>query len=249
MMRAVWILTFILSSGGLSSAQDKPLGDIAREAHADKSQSTHAAKVVTNDDFGPHLEPIASTENPVDVVNKARLALMNDHTHSCLRKTSGNSGPGWTDSRVTEVAGPDRTHVVTNASSADHPQDEYIIIGKDVYNKIGNAPWQRMGTAETQFVASLDFTLPDVLKFGYQSEAFTLIGPETVDGFAALRYEDKIRAGDMDRTIDIWVRASDHLPLRTHMLTVTTSSVTAPITWQETWTCSYGQTFKIDPPM
>jgi len=42
----------VLISAQLLSAQDTPIGDVARQARADKSQAPHANKVVTDEDLG-----------------------------------------------------------------------------------------------------------------------------------------------------------------------------------------------------
>lgn len=241
----------ILLTGTLSSAQDQPLGDVARAARAQKASSPHAAKVLTNDDFHPKTEPVAATETPLDVVNKSRVALLHDVSHSCRRETSGNSGPGWAEVRVMEAAGPDRAHILIDQSRPSPLRNEYIMVETDVYHRSGNAAWEKMPADQAKALGSLlsDAQLPDVLKFGYSGADLKLVGPQTMDGSPVFLYEYDVRAGDMDRKIEIWVGANDHLPVRTHMLTVTKSWGTGPVTWQETTTCSYGAAVNIERPM
>ena len=249
-MRVAWMMAIILVLAGLSAAQEKPLGDVARDARAQKSQSPHAAKVVTNEDFQPHLEPVAATDNPLDVINKARLALLNDTAHSCLRETSGNSGPGWADERLAEVAAPDRVHIVISDLRPKATRGEYIIIGKDIYRRTEIEPWERMQAGDVSVLGLWSgLLLPDVLKFGYSSGDLKLIGPDTINGTPVFQYEYKVHVGDMNRTIEMWIGANDHLPRKTHMLTVTTSALTAPVTWQESMSCTYGGSLKIEQPM
>ena len=114
-MRAAWIVAAIFVSGTVSFAQDKPLGDVAREARAQKAESPQAKKVVTEDDFKPPPpSPVSATDDPMAVVNKASKELLDDTAHICRRQTVNNSGPGYADDRVTEAAAPNRFHIVTS---------------------------------------------------------------------------------------------------------------------------------------
>lgn len=244
----VWhlpVLLCVLSCVAPVSAQEKPLGDVARNARTQKSDSRRATKVITNDDFGPHLDPVTPAEDPIAAINKARAALIADGRHSCLRKATHSFGPDWSDSRLTEVAGPDRFHFVRTAAQGG---GEYIIIGSDVYRKATGHAWEKLSPVEAGFIAQYRFDLPDVLQFAYQPGELKLIGQESSDGVQTFHYQFKGHAVDMDRTVDIWLRASDHLPLKTHMETVTTSALSAPISWQENFSCTYDQTFTINAP-
>jgi hypothetical protein len=48
---ATSVVAIFLTASRFCSAQDKPLGDVAREARAQKSEAHHANKVATNDDL------------------------------------------------------------------------------------------------------------------------------------------------------------------------------------------------------
>jgi hypothetical protein len=253
-MRAGWMVAAVFVSGtfgGGSSAfaQDKPLGDVAREARAQKSESPQAKRVVTDEDFKPAPPaPVAATDSPVGVVNKARDLLLHDTAHVCRRQTVNNSGPGWADDRLTEAAAPNRYHIVTTQLRSNPGRYEAIIIGEDVYDKKGNESWQKVERNQAQLQRSAGALIPDVLMFGYLGGDLKLAGSESVDGAPTFRYEYKVHAGDMDRTIDIWVGANDNLPRKTHMLTVTAVFNSQPIRWSEDATCSYGVRVTIEPP-
>lgn len=244
----VWhlpVLLFVLSCVAPLSAQEKPLGDVARDARTEKSDSRRATKVITNDDFGPHLDPVTPAEDPIAAINKARAALIADSRHSCLREAPHSFGTDWSDSRLTEAGGPDRFHVVRTDREG---RGEFIIIGSDVYRKAPGHAWEKLSPAEADFVAKYRFDLPDVLQFTYQPGELKLIGQESSNGVPTSHYQFKGHAVDMHRTVDIWLRASDHLPLKTRMVTVTTSALRAPISWEENVSCTYGQTFTINVP-
>jgi len=238
------------SCGGLAFAQDKPLGDVAREARAQKSESPQAKKVITDEDFKPAPPaPVSPTDAPVEVVNKARNLLLHDTAHSCRRQTVNNSGPGYADDRVTEAAAPNRYHIVTTELRTNPGRYEAIIVGDDVYNRKGNEPWQKVEQYQAQLQRSPGALIPNVLMFGFSGADLKLAGSESVDGAPTFRYEYKVHVVDMDRTIDIWVGANDNLPRRTHMLTVTAVPNSQPIRWTEDATCSYGVRVTIEPPM
>jgi hypothetical protein len=244
------ILLFAVST----RAQDKPLGDVAREARAGKSESAHAAKVITNDELGGRsAEPVAATDDPVQVVGRARVGLLRDTLHVCRREAVGNSGPGWTDTRVMEVAG-ERKHFATSNGDTKQGRAEYIIIAGRVYMKTPNGPWQRpadkQGMDETRVAQMIESTgLPDVLNFQYDSSTLKLIRNEAVEGAPAFLYQYHVQAGDMERTISIWIGANDGLFRKSEMQTVTRSYGSAPIMWRETATCSYGGNVLIEAPL
>lgn len=259
-MHAGWIAVAVLVSGtflsgtfncgSLASAQDKPLGDVAREARAQKSESPQAKKVVTNDDFKPAPPaPVSATDPPAEVVKKAANLLFHDTAHSCRRETVNNSGPRWADDRVTEAAAPNRYHIVTTQLKTNPGRYETIIIGRDVYGRKGNETWQKVQPFQAHIDTSAGALIPDALMFGYQNGDLKLAGSESVDGAPTFRYEFKTHVGDMDRTIDIWVGVTDNLPRKTHMLTLTTGYGRVPIRWTEDATCSYGVRVTIEPPM
>lgn len=247
--RVACMIAFSLVSGTLSSAQDIPLGDVARAARAQKSDSTHATKVVTNEDFGPHLEPVAETEDPASVVNKARAALLADTMHTCRHEITNNSGPGSSIESITETAGPDRVHVTINRLGGSDPgRYELIIVGNDIYHRTGNAAWQK-DAGQSRLPTPIG-GLPEGLSYG--SSGFKLVRRETIDGSPTFLYEDKFRAGSLDKTIDIWVGANDHLPRKTEMTAVTNdsgNSHVAPTITRDTSTYSYGPVSEIKPPM
>jgi hypothetical protein len=254
-MRAAWIAAAIFVSGtflsGTSSyAQDKPLADVAREAQALKAESPQAKKVVTDDDFKPaRPAPVAAADTPAEVVKKAANLLLHDTAHSCRRQTVNNSGPGWADDRVTEAAAPNRYHIVTTRLRTDPGGYEEIIIGEDVYGRRGSEPWQKIEPNQARIQRSPGALIPDVLVFSYTNADLKLAGNQSVDGAPTFHYEYKVHAGDMDRTIDIWVGANDNLPRKTHMLTVTAVFNSQPIRWTEDATCTYGERFAIEAPM
>src|SRR5580658_1018360 len=95
-VRLTLIVTGTLISGETLFAQDTPIGDVARQARAEKAQAVHAKKAVTDEDLGPQLAPVSETDDPAQVVNKARRAWMTDMPRSC-REFSGNSGSSSTN--------------------------------------------------------------------------------------------------------------------------------------------------------
>jgi hypothetical protein len=250
--RVACMVAFIFVCGTLSSAQDKPLGDVAREARADKSQAPHATKVVTNEDFGPHLEPVGENEDPAEVVNKARAALLADTAYTRLQETSNNSGPGSSSEGVIEIAG-DRAHMTTNRIGGGGPgRDEYIFIGNDSYHRNGNGPWEKFPSQPSRTGPMPIGGIPEALAMSYGSGELELIRRETVNGAPTLLYETKFHPGGVsirDRTIDIWIGANDHLPRKVQMTDAENEPHLAPIINRETTTWSYGPVPKIEPPM
>ena len=248
---AVWVAA-ILISAHFSSAQDTPIGDVARAARAQKAQAPRTTKVVTNDELGPQLGPVAETDDPAEVVNKASRALRADTAHTCRQEVSNNSGRGSFAESIREIAGPDRTHIVINRRGLDTARIELIIIGTDVYSRNGNGLWARNSASEFGGPMPLN-PLPEALQIVYSSGGLKLLRREIVNGSPTFLYEDKFHPGGVsnrDRTIDIWIGANDGLPRRVEMTTTEkTASFIATTVDRDTTTCSYGPVPEIKPPL
>ena len=143
------IVATVLISARLLSAQDTPMGDVARQARAEKSQAPHANKVVTNEDFGPQLTPVSETDDPAQVVNKARRAWIADMPRTCREFSSNNSGPGSSVESSREIAGPDQMRMVIDRRGGLSPGHiELVVIGSDSYIRNGTGPWRKNSAAE-----------------------------------------------------------------------------------------------------
>jgi hypothetical protein len=252
---AALLAVMLLSPTVPLQAQEKSLADIARESREKKAQSSKPAKVITNEELGGGApEPVKATDDPVQVVGRARIGLLRDTLHVCRREASGNSGPGWTDSRLIEVAG-DRKHFITSTNDIQQGHNQYTIIVGRVYMKAANGPWQRPadkpGIDETKVAQMVEgLQLPDVLNFRYDSGTLKLIRNEAVEGAPAFLYQYHAQAGDMERTISIWVGANDGLFRKSDMQTTTRSTLGGPATvWRETATCAYGGIVMIEAPL
>jgi hypothetical protein len=228
------------------SAQDQPLGDVARETRAQTSQHPKATKVVTNDET--NAQAITAGDDPLEVVTKAATALLRDASHRCRKVASGDSGPrpGWNDVTVTEVAGVDRIRITYQQPYPPHTQVEEILIGNDGYRRTGNGRWEKLSAVEANFFGRDTLVLPDQLKFGYKSGDLKLIGPQVVDGSPTFLYRATPHDIETDRTINIWIGSNDSLPRKTEMFT---RSLRIKTSWQEATSCTYGANITIEPPM
>jgi hypothetical protein len=231
--------------GTLCFAQDRPLGDVARETRAQASQAPKATKVLNNEET--NAQAVSASDDPLDVVTKAATALIRDTSHRCRKVASGNSGPrpGWDEVPVTEVAGVDRMRLVSEEPYTNHTQVETILIGNDSYRRTGTGPWEKLSAMEGTFSGRAT-PVPDELKFGYKSGDLKLVGPQVIDGSPTFLYRATPHDIAIDRTIDIWIGSNDNLPRKTDMFTRDLSMKTS---WQETTSCTYGVDIKIEPPL
>ena len=106
---AISVVAILVIASSCCSAQDKPLGDVAREARAQKPEADHAKKVFTNDDLSPQLVPVQETDDPVKVVSEAWRVFLADAGHTCHGELTNNSGPGSLETSLIEAQGQDRT--------------------------------------------------------------------------------------------------------------------------------------------
>jgi len=230
--------------GAFCFAQDQPLGDVARETRAQTSQRPKATKVLSNEDT--NAQAITASDDPLEVVTKAASTLLRDNSHRCRKVAFGNSGPGWNDVTVTEVAGIDRIRIIGEQPYPNHTQVETILIGNDGFRRTGNGPWGKLSTAEATFFGRATLVLPDQLKFGYKTGDLKLVGPQVVDGSPTFLYQATYHDIETDRTIEIWIGSNDSLPRKTEMFTRSSRMKTS---WQETTSCTYGVNITIEPPI
>jgi hypothetical protein len=244
---SVWFLSLLLPLA--SWAQDSSIGDVARAARADKSQAPHASKVVTDEDIGPQVGPVAETDDPAEVVNKAVASFQKDMQHTCREEFTNNSGPGSSTESIKDVAGPDRMRMVVDRRGANAGHTEFIIIGQDTYLRTGSAPWMKSATPG----AMPPNVLPEALWNHYQSGELRLTGRQAVGGAIVFVYGTKYHpggVGNRDRSIEIWVGVKDGLLRRVQMVTSeATASFIPPTVERDTMTCSYAQVPEIKPPM
>jgi len=242
----------ILISALLSSAQDTPMGDVARAAREQNSQAPHAAKVVTDEELGPQVGPVSETDDPADVVNKAARALQANIAHTCRQELTNNSGRGSFAETTTQIAGPDRAHMIVNRKGLDTAHFEFIAIGTDVYHRDGNSPWEKLPENASPAAPAALNRLPEALNNVYARGEFTLVHREAVNGRLTYMYESKYHPGGVagrDRTIHVWVSANDGLPLEVEMTTTEKiASYLAPIVDRDTTICTYGPGPEITAP-
>jgi len=244
------VVAILLISSRFCCAQDKPIGDVAREAHAQKSEAHHAKKVVTDDDLSPDRGPVHESDDPVTVVRDAWRAFLADAGHTCHGELTNNSGPGSVETSLLEAQGPDRIHMVIKGPYGPAGDSEVIVIGKDKYGRFGTQPWQRY----TNYVpGEIPFArLSDIV----DDSGLKLVGRETIEGSLTFLYENQYHPGGVNirnTTDDIWIGANDHRIRKAQMLFTETHSITASRTAlgirRYTVTCSYGPVPEIKPPL
>lgn len=249
-VRATPVVAILLITPRFCSAQDRPIGDVAREARAQKSEAHHAKKVVTNDDLSPNPGPVQESDDPVTVVREAWRAFLADAGHTCHGELTNNSGPGSVETSLLEAQGQDRIHMVINGHGGPAGDSEAIFIGNDKYGRFGTRPWQKY----TNYV-------PGEIPFARLSEivydsGLKLVRRETIEGSLTFLYEYKYHPGGVNirnTTDDIWIGANDHRIRKAQMLFTesysTTGSMTASWVTRYTVTCSYGPVPEIKPPI
>jgi hypothetical protein len=249
-VRATPVVAILLIASTFCSAQDKPIGDAAREARAQKSEAHHAKKVVTNDDLSPDRGPMQESDDPVTVVREAWRAFLADAGHTCHGELTNNSGPGSVETSLIEAEGQDRIHMVTNGHSGPAGDSEVIVIGNDKYGRFGTRPWEKY----TNYVpGEIPFArLSDIV----HDSGLKLVRRETIEGSLTFVYENKYHPGGVNirnTTDDIWIGANDHRLLKAQMLFTETPpftrSMTASAVTRYTVTCSNGPVPEIKPPI
>jgi len=249
---AISVVAILVIASSCCSAQDKPLGDVAREARAQKPEADHAKKVFTNDDLSPQLVPVQETDDPVKVVSEAWRVFLADAGHTCHGELTNNSGPGSLETSLIEAQGQDRIHLVINAHGGIAGDSELIVIGSDQYGRLSTRPWQKYPNGfpygERPFGRLSEIAYDSGLK---------LVGRATIGGSLAFVYENKYHPGGVNirNTMDdIWIGAKDHRLLKAEMVFTETHPSSSfmrslPFVTHYTVTCSYGPVPEIKPPI
>jgi len=160
---------------------------VARLARAEKAQAAHAKKAVTDEDLGPQLTPVFETDDPAQVVNKARRAWMTDMPRSCHEFSSNNSGPGSSNESSREMAAPDQIRIIADRRGGSDPGDsELIVIGSDMYSRTGTGPWRKDSAAG--LLATIPHWLPDALVGDYTTGELKLVRRDAAGGAPAFLY-------------------------------------------------------------
>jgi len=246
-MRAVFLAWILISLLPVAQSQDQSLGDVARATRARQATSPHAAKVFSNEDSGP--QEIKDGDDPLEVYKRAGRALLHDTMHRCVQESTGNSGPGWKKSSIFEVGAADRMRMMAQDGSS---RMEWLLVGDAYYLKDNLAPWRKLSQPEEIALAQRVFPgtgIPQELQFRFEDGELKRVADQSLGGIPTVLYKYVARLADFDRTISLWIGKNNSLPYRTEMRTETRDSLTAPASWQEAITCTYGVEISILAPL
>ena len=122
---------------------------------------------------------------------------------------------GTNSTMVVEYVAPDRFHMTQDAQlpGRGSVKQEFIIVGKDTWLKMGDGAWQKFPVDVGQIVAQ--FRNPKVLDQLAQNADIRFVGTDTLDGTPALVYEYTLTgelAKEIKSTAKTWIGATDNLP-------------------------------------
>jgi hypothetical protein len=243
------LIVIALMPATFSFAQDQPMGDIARQARAEKSTAPHATKTLTNDDFAP--QPVSEKDDPMEVVARGARALATDTMHRCTSQVTNNSGPGSLAETLVEFAGPDSMHMVNRRTGNNPKLFEAIVLADFWYDRWDAGPWlKNVGRVHPDVLDAMHH-VPEALTLGSGSKDLRLAGRDVVGGAPTFLYEMQFHPGQVptrDTALKIWVGLNDGLPRRFQLRTAD-NTFTPPIVDDDITTCSYGNVPEIKAPI
>lgn len=199
-------------------------------------------------------EVIHATDDPSSVVRDAEAKFANDFNHRCRMESSGNSGPGWQDRQLYEVAAPDRYRIISETQNGgDAKKGEIVVIQDEAFQRIADGAWQKLGSQWMGYMKKTSGPpMPISSAIGYRIDpgSVRLAGNDTLEGEATLRYE--MNAGNqmqMTKQIVYWVGVHDGLPHKTEEKVESRSWGSGPIKHQSVMNCSFGESPKIQSPI
>lgn len=199
-------------------------------------------------------EVIHATDDPSSVVRDAEAKFVRDYNHRCQMESSNNSGPGWHDHQVYEVAAADRYKITTeNQIASEVKKGEIVVIQDEAYQRLGDGAWQKMDPRWMGYLKKMGGPpMPISSAIGYRIDpgSVRFAGNDTVDGETTLRYEmNADNHVDMTKRILYWVGVHDGLLHKTEERVETKSWGSAPTTSHSVMSCTFGEKLKIDAPI
>ncbi len=168
----------------------------------------------------PAATPASATTtagaNPRAELAEAMKSQLNARSYRAQMALSGSNG--MTGTTQIEFVAPDRFHMTQNSQLPGRGQmrQEFIIVGKETWMRVGDGAWQKFPVDVGQIVAQ--FRDPKVLDQLTQSADIKYIGADTVAGAPTHIYEYTIK-GELGKgiknTAQTWIGAADNLPRKT----------------------------------
>jgi len=152
----------------------------------------------------------ASADPRADMVKAMQASLDAKSYRSRIATTSSD---GHNNNIMAEVVTPDRMHITMEmASGRGTVKREMIYIGKESYERAGDAPWQK-GSLDMSDMFS-QFRDPKLIDAIAQKAEVKYLGADTLDGAPMLIYQYKIKdvlGPGKDAVSKIWIGATDNL--------------------------------------
>ena len=156
--------------------------------------------------------PMTASADPRADVTKAMRASLAAKSYRSRMVTSSSSGSNRT--MTAEVVAPDRMHMTMEMDMPGRGavKRETIIIGKETYVRVGDAPWQKdpmgMGDLLSQFRD------PKAIDAIAEKAQVKYLGTDTLNGAPMLVYQYTIKdllGPGKDGVSKIWIGATDSL--------------------------------------
>jgi hypothetical protein len=197
-------LSLALAVFAVSSCGGLKMSGVGRAASSDAHGATSAG-------------PAQPSGDPREDLKKAFTAQFAAKSFRYRLEFSASKGKA-----EAEFVAPDRYHITMTGQSPMPGRDarpEVIIIGGDVFMKIGNMPWQKSGAGggETTLATTIarmaqQFRATDVEQAMAKYEEVKLAGPDVLDGSPAFVYQFRLKGAQAPTTGKIWIGAGDGLP-------------------------------------
>lgn len=226
------------------------MGDIARQARAEKSTAPHATKTLTDEDFAP--QPVSEKDDPGEVLARGARAFAADTRHSCTSQATNSSGSGSLSETLIELDGPGAAHML-NRQTGNHARVfEAIILPDFWYDRWDAGPWlKNVGRVHPDVLDAVHH-VPEALTMGSGSKDLRLAGRDVIGGVPTFLYEMQPHSGQVpsgDTTLKIWVGINDGLPRKFQLRTADNNTYKPPVINDETTTCSFGKVPEIKAPI
>ncbi|RLT44400.1 MAG: hypothetical protein DWI57_03280 [Chloroflexi bacterium] len=209
------IVTLFWLAGCSSDSED--VAPTAVPAAPAAEQPTAATSAPVNTPTTAPVQAVAPVVALADDPKEAILTAMGAMAGRPFRSRSTINGEGFSMQITGEFSPPDAMRILTQLK--DSPDREMVVIGSQGWQRVGAEGWTVMAAEVIAAVNEQGGLAPNLAMLEESITAAALVGPEEVDGVAAMLYTmtslfDAGKPTEMGSEAKLWIALDSGLPIK-----------------------------------